>query len=213
MKNKNGFSIIETLITTVVLTTALISLYVLYNNMMVKEKRRVYYDDPMYIVRTNYLFNIFFTQIRDHSTTQEYPNNTVDLGDLLIKGSEHMKTRERQHIISFSCDNEIFANDPAACKNLFFKFQLYRIYISEYDMSYIHECKNSTTGKCMTYSLLSAQTKQYLKTLPYVPGAHGYYVIFEYYEDGDGNVCGNDNCMRQYASVKYGGENIVVHLK
>ena len=34
MENKKGFAIIETLITTVILTTALISLYVLFNNIM-----------------------------------------------------------------------------------------------------------------------------------------------------------------------------------
>ena len=65
MENKKGFAIIETLITTVILTTALISLYVLFNNIMIKEKRRVYYDDPIFVARSNYIFDALFKVLRE----------------------------------------------------------------------------------------------------------------------------------------------------
>ena len=126
MKNKKGFAIIETLITTVVLTTALVSLYVLFNNMMIKEKRRVYYDDPLYIVRANYVYDEFFKLLREKSSDPNnfYPDNVVFIGDLLTEGTEASGTKIKRHIISFSCDNEIFA-DKTECRNFFYKMNLY----------------------------------------------------------------------------------------
>ena len=59
MKNNKGFVFIETMVTIVILATALLSLYTLFNNMLIKEKRRVYYDDPTYIYRSYYLFEVF----------------------------------------------------------------------------------------------------------------------------------------------------------
>lgn len=213
MKNKKGFAIIETLITTVVLATALISLYVLFNNMMVKEKRRVYYDDPMYVVRANYLFELFFNILRDASTNPNYLDRTVNFENYLTVDPNNDGNKEKLYMVSFSCDNDVFA-DKEKCRNFFYKMQLYRIYVSRFDMSYIHTCdKNDTDEKCRTYNLLAEQTKLYFRSLPYVPGAEGYYIIFEFYENGDGNVCENKDCMREYASVKYGGSNTIINVK
>ncbi|MBR7042528.1 MAG: prepilin-type N-terminal cleavage/methylation domain-containing protein [Bacilli bacterium] len=214
MKNKKGFALIETLITTVVLATALISLYVLFNNMLVKEKRRVYYDDPVYVVRANYIFDLFFKLLKEASNNANnyYPDNFVDFSDLLVEGSESEGTRQTVYLTSFSCDNEIFA-DKEACKNFFYQMQLHKIYLSKFDTSYINTCDHSNSVKCITYNLLDNQTKLYMKSLPYVPGAEGYYIIFEFIDNGDGNVCANENCMRQYASIKYGGTNTIINLK
>ena len=212
MKNNKGFAIIETLITTVVLATALISLYVLFNNMMVKEKRRVYYDDPLFVVRSNYIFDLFFNLLKTSSTNPNYLDNIVVFDDLMDLDKDNEEGKEDAYLISFSCDNDIFEN-KADCQNFFYQFQLYKVYISKFDTSYTRICEDSNELKCITYNLLNSQTKLYIRSLPYVPGAKGYYVIFEFISNGDDNVCDNEDCMRQYASIKYGGDNTVIKLK
>ena len=217
MKSKKGFAIIETLITTVVLVTALISIYVLFNNMLVKQKRKLYYDDPIFVVRANYIFDVFFDMLKEASGVTTYPDNVLNFEDLLFTGSETEGSREKMYIVSFSCDNEIF-NDKTACRNFFYTMQLNRIYITGYDTTYMKTCENSTAYKCSTYNLLGTQTKQYMKSLPTITGPddtnkEGYYVIFEFINNGANNVCSNDKCMRQYASIKYGGNNTVINLK
>ena len=54
MKN-DGFVFVETIVAIVVLTTALLLLYTTFNNVLQKEKTRVYYDDVAYIYRSSYL--------------------------------------------------------------------------------------------------------------------------------------------------------------
>ena len=212
MESKKGFAIIETLVTTVVLTTALITVYILFNNIMIREKRRLYYDDPLYVSRANYIFDSFLNLIRQKSVNTNYPDRYITIADLLIEGTETTGTKRELNLVSFSCDNEIFA-DKTACKNFFYRFELNRIYVSKFDMSYIRTCNNSTSIDCITYNLLDSQTKMYFKTLPYVPGAVGYYIIFEFNDNGEGNVCANNDCMKQYVSIKYGGTNTIINLK
>ncbi len=53
--NNKGFAFIETIITVVVLSAALLTLYGSYNSIIKNEKKRLYYDDVAYIYRTNYI--------------------------------------------------------------------------------------------------------------------------------------------------------------
>lgn len=212
MKNKKGFAIIETLITTVVLATALISLYVLFNNIMVKEKRRVNYDDPIFIVRSNYIFDVFFKILRDKSTPASNPEYSLNFGDYLIIGSTDSGEEKRVYLTAFNCDSMIF-DDKTACRKFFNDMELKNIYISQFDTSYINICKNSNEYKCIIYNLLDEQAKRYIRTLPYVPGAEGFYIIFDFNDDGNGKVCNNNDCMRQFTSIKYGGSNTIINLK
>ena len=212
MKNKKGFAIIETLITTVILTTALISLYVLFNNIMIKEKRRVYYDDPVFIARSNYIFDAFFKILRDKSTPANNPGYSLNFGDYLILGTDDDGVEERVYLTSFNCDSMIF-DDKNACKKFFKEMALKNVYISQFNTSYINTCEHSSDYKCIVYNLLDQQAKLYIRSLPYVPGAEGFYIIFDFYDDGKGGLCTNSDCMRQFASIKYGGSNTVINLK
>lgn len=212
MKNKKGFAIIETLITTVVLATALISLYVLFNNMMVKEKRRVYYDDPIFIVRSNYIFDAFFQILRDKSTPSSNPEYSLNFGDYLVYGTPGDAKEEKVYLTSFNCTSQIF-DDKTGCNEFFKAMSLKNIYISQFDTSYINICEHSNEYKCIGYNLLDNQAKRYLKTLPYVPGAEGFYIIFDYNDSGNGEYCKTKDCMRQFASIKYGGTNTIINLK
>ena len=55
MKKKNGFAFIETIVTIVILSAALIYLYSSYSAIITEEERRVYYDDTAFIYYTNYV--------------------------------------------------------------------------------------------------------------------------------------------------------------
>ena len=55
MKKKNGFAFIETIVTIVILSAALIYLYSSYSAIITEEERRVYYDDTSFIYYTNYV--------------------------------------------------------------------------------------------------------------------------------------------------------------
>lgn len=216
MKNKKGFALIETMITIVVLATALISLYVLFNNMLIKEKRRMYYDDPIFVVRSDYILNMFLDALNAVNHASGYVDNHVDLGDLLNEGNVETSAVKKLYLRSFSCDNTLFKDNTAVsyaqCQNIYNDFELYRVYISRFDLSYIDTCENSNSDLCINYNMLNTQAKNYLRSLPYVPGGEGYYVIFEYYDNGSGEKCTNENCMHQFASFKYGGTNEMLNF-
>ena len=222
MKKKNGFVFVETMITVVILSAALLVIYSLFNNILIKEKRRSYFDDPIYIYRANYLTLIFENIINNVSTYKSDANDYVTFTDLLISGyttdpNTGNLTPTYNKFMVFTCNNDMFNDEgdtKAECQQFFRDNQIYQIYISQYDLSYIDNCsKNSGVGSdCTFYRGLNNQAKQYLKQLTYTPNAPGYYIIFEFNDDGNGGVCTNDNCMHQFASVKFGGSNKVYKL-
>ncbi len=214
MNKKNGFVFVETMITVVILATALLTLYSLFNNIMIREKRKAYYDDPLYVYRANYLSLVFENIIKKASTHTDYRDEFIKLDDLLVTYVGDNKVS--LNLKGFSCDNDIFYGDnntKATCQAFFRENQIYKIYITRYDLSYIDTCSKtkSTSTECLDYRSLSNQAKGYFKQLPYIPNTEGFYLVFEFYDNGDGGVCSNDNCMHQFASVKYGGTNAVVN--
>lgn len=220
MKKKNGFVFVETMITVVILSTALLVLYSLFSNVLLKEKRRAYYDDPLYLYRANYLTVMFENIIKSASTHEDDAGVYIDLSELLFDGTTE------QNLAVFTCNNDIFnqeADSEAECQQFFLDNQIYRIYISKYDLSYIDKCityinepsQNNTTlnNLCTSYRGLNNQAKQYFRQLPYVPGLTGvYYIVFEFYDNGNDGVCSNEKCMHQFASVKFGGNIKVINL-
>lgn len=214
MKKKNGFVFVETMVTVVILSTALLVVYSLFNNMLIKEHRKAYFDDPTYVYRTNYLTLIFEEIIKDASTTEANPGQYVNFSELLTTYENGTKQESKLKI--FTCNNDIFNKNPEAkanCQQFFIDNQIYRIYISNYDLSYIDECGMSggSGSECIYYNSLNKQARLYFKQLPYVRSAKGYYIIFEFYDNGKDGVCSNDKCMHQFGSVKYGGLTNVVN--
>ena len=63
MKNNKGFVFIETIITIVILTAALLYIYSNFTNILIKEKTRVHYDDVAYIYRTHFIKEYFYVVI------------------------------------------------------------------------------------------------------------------------------------------------------
>lgn len=228
MKNKNGFVFIETMVTVVILVTALLSLYTLFTNVLVREKRRIYYDDPIYTYRANYLSIIFEKVLRVNSSSVDDPSVYIKVSDLLTTYDDQGQKIE-YNLKGISCDNDLFLGTPkdggttqdnneaaakkAACVQFFSDNNIYRIYVSRYDLSYIKNCQGSqrNTSLCLDYNNLSSQAKGYFKQLHYIPDVDGYYIIFEFNESGNGTSCTKDNCMHQFASVKYGGINDITN--
>ena len=65
MKNKRGFVFVETIVTTVVLLSALLFIYGTYSSMIREEKKRLYFDDISYIYKTQIIASILEENI-DH---------------------------------------------------------------------------------------------------------------------------------------------------
>ena len=212
MKNKNGFVFIETMVTVVILVTALLSLYTLFTNVLVREKRRIYYDDPIYTYRANYLSIIFEKVLRVNSSSVDDPSVYIKVSDLLTTYDDQGQKIE-YNLKGISCDNDLFLGTPKDCQRFFYEQRLYRIYVSRYDLIYIKNCQGSqrNTSLCLDYNNLSSQAKGYFKQLHYIPDVDGYYIIFEFNESGNGTSCTKDNCMHQFASVKYGGINDITN--
>ncbi|MBO4601124.1 MAG: prepilin-type N-terminal cleavage/methylation domain-containing protein [Bacilli bacterium] len=217
MKKKNGFVFVETMVTIVILSTALLIIYSLFNNVIIKEKRKSYYDDPLYVYRANYLTLMFENIVNKASTTIDNPGEYLSFGDLLkiSQNGQAVIDGVNNNLRIFTCENDIFSTEDgskAECQQFFLDNQIYRIYISTYDLSYVDECARGTRNTCINYNSLYPQAKRYFKQLSYVPGVEGYYVIFEFYDNGKDGVCSSENCMHQFASVKFGGNNKVVNL-
>lgn len=214
MKNKNGFVFIETMITIVVLATALLATYTLFTSMLVQEKRKAYYDDPMYVYRANFLVEMLKDRFYYASDNPNDPNVHSGIESILTDNDASGNTFT-YYMRALSCDNDIF-NDAyysskKDCKHFFNSQGIYRIYISKYDLSYINSCTSSDV-RCFEYNVIGEQAKRYFRTLSYVPNGDGYYIIFEFNEDGKGNVCTNNSCQHEFAAIKYGGKNQVVNL-
>lgn len=219
MKKKNGFVFIETMITIVILAAALLTMYTLFTNMLVSEERRAYYDDPVYVYKANYLMEFLHDRFEYANTSRQALDPEIELIGLeymLTTYDDNDRTPISLYMKSLTCDNDIFNDEFYAastdCKKFFYEQKLYRIYISRADLSYIDTCENNNTPACFEYRALNPQARRYIRTLSYVPNSDGYYIIFEFNDDGNNNVCTNENCMHAFTAIKYGGTNQIVNL-
>ena len=222
MKNKNGFVFIETMITIVILAAALLTMYTLFNNMLSNEKDKVYYDDPMNVYKANYLVSFLidrFNYASEYRIDKEPDREYIGIEHMLITYPDNPTDSTspiRLNLKTISCDNDIFQDlmysSKKDCQRFFYEQRLYRVYLSKSDLSYMSYCDSNNTQECFEYRSLSKNTKKYMKSLPYVPGSDGYYIIFEFNDDGQGNVCLNDYCHHQFAAVRYGGTNQIINL-
>ena len=57
--NNKGFVFVETIITTVILLTTLLLVYKTYSDIIIKEQKRLYYDDVAYIYKTIAIRDVF----------------------------------------------------------------------------------------------------------------------------------------------------------
>lgn len=169
MKKKNkGFVFIETIITVVVLSTSLLYLYSSYSNIITREETRLYYDDPAYIYRTNYVRK-FLEQYTNLEEIKSYAFNNsyvITIGT----GFDNMFTSE-----------QIANNMASSMENMINNFRINQMLIVDSYM--LDEClgTNDDSTKCkVSTSNLSYNLNNYIKTLNELD--YNYYLIVEYSE-------------------------------
>lgn len=194
MKKKNrGFVFIETIITVVVLSTSLLYLYSSYSNIINREETRLYYDDPAYIYRTNYVRKFIeeYTDIAGIKTFAFADSYLVTVGS----GFDGMFTSE-----------QIANNMMLSMETMINNFHINRMVIIDSDM--FDDCwgTSSDTDKCkVSMSNLSYNMQNYLRTLNEMD--YSYYLVVEYSEyidDGQVKRCipgMNVGCSLYYVSL------------
>ncbi len=188
MKGKKGFIFIETLVVVAVLTLSLLYTYATYNTAVIKEKTRLRYDDAAFMYRTYYIAKYF------HDFRLDMVANNLDA------------SKTSKWITGFNCSNEsIFVNaevEKSFCESLLSNFHVNNIYLTFNDLSFVQDCTDQKTGKCVLLQQVRDDAANYLKTIggKNIPG---YRIIVEYKESKEGNTCSN-NCVYYYSSLNVG---------
>lgn len=171
MRNKKGFVFIETIVTIVVLAVSLLYVYSSFNNILIKEKTRVHYDDVAYIYRTYYIKNFFAK---------------YELNDALKLLSED------NPMIIVGCDyGGVFGEQDNAkylCEELVRDLGISSIVVAINDLSYVKECdldEKNPSYKCSYLNNISSEKVTYLETLGDLTDpdkSNKYVMIIEYAE-------------------------------
>ena len=162
MKKKNGFAFIETIVTIVILSAALIYLYSSYSAIITEEERRVYYDDTAFIYYTNYVRK-FLEEYADLNT---------------IKSNAFKET----YITTIGAEYEgLFESNKSMMKESLEKIvQSFKInQIILVDSKMFDECFSNTEDKCdRSLENLGYNLKTYINTIN--DTSYEYYLVVEY---------------------------------
>lgn len=158
--NKKGFAFIETIVTVVILSAALLYLYSSYNAIMTEEETRIYYDDPAYIYYTNYVRKFL----------EEYANIN-DVKNFAFNNS---------YIITIGTGYEGLFNDASKKESLEKIVESYKInQIILLDTKMFNECFSNNSDKCKkSTENLGYQFQTYINTIN--DTSYDYYLIVEY---------------------------------
>ena len=168
MCNKKGFVFIETIVTIVVLAVSLLYVYSGFNNILIKEKTRVHYDDVAYIYRTYYVKN-FFARYELNSVLKNLSANNP----MIVIGCEY---------------GGIFGDDATGksiCESLVNNLYITRISVALSDLSYVQECnfdESVISNQCAYLKNFSAEELAYLETIGELEEKNRYIMIVEYTE-------------------------------
>lgn len=227
LKNKKGFTIIETIVVAVMLTTSLLMIYSSYSSSIINERIRLYYDDVAYIYKAN---NI-----------KEYLLRTADL-DVFVK-YELEPTDDNEHgrmLVDISVGNPNLFQDDSFSDGLTMiedNYNLVEFILLKPDYNIISKCSMSSNdfsdeksrAYCSQFLGLSSGLRNYIKSLgsdikissalsePYflddykVPPASGetnygeYMLIYVFGEDNQGNYCEIlGSCKNKYVYLRSG---------
>lgn len=142
---KNGFAFIETIITIVVLSSSLLYLYHTYSAILTEEEKRLYYDDPAFIYKANYVRKFL----------EEY-------GDLeLVKNTAFNNT----YIVTIGSGYErLFNNEMGeSFENIVSTFKIHRILLI--DSSFYSDCINDSVKCDNSYDNVGYNLKSYINTI------------------------------------------------
>ena len=186
MVKKNGFVFVETILSIIILTTALIVLYTSFNKILQAEKTRIYYDDVNYIYRTMYIKN--------------YLNNKVNLAAVINEVTNNENIYQIGTETSFLFSDEFGMDDE---ENIEFYNTLRNdfevnslLLIKRSLLSGLKGCTDDTyTTLCTDFMSKSMGMKAYIKTLS-IDSKYDFILAAEY------KSCSNeDNCRYYYSWV------------
>lgn len=197
---RNGFTFIETIVTIVVLSTALLLLYNSYSSIITNEERRLYYDDPAYLYKTYFVkqFLIAHTNI-----------DTIRTNDFIAND---------KYVLTIGHGYPNMCEDSAYCtslQNIYNNLFINQILLVDSSLFFNCDFTDSDSVKCKNSlnNNLSTGMRNYLKSLNSID--YDYYLVIEYSsaiitEVEDGNTISraceqgygmDDNCKTFYAAV------------
>ncbi|MBE6140528.1 MAG: hypothetical protein E7172_03210 [Firmicutes bacterium] len=169
--NKKGFVFIETIITVVVLSAALILVYNSYSSAIFDEKERLYYDDTAYIYKTHFLreflkSNTNMTVFKEYVLTNSFIITIGPEFDMMFTDAQKAN------------------NMKTVLENIYRDFNIYQMAIvngSEFENCIIND-NTSDDAKCM----VSPSLEKYIRSLNFE--SNQYYLIVEYTIDKSGDL-------------------------
>ncbi len=143
---RKGFVLIEAMVVLAFLATTLLSIYTSFNNVLDRTKKRLYYDDPIYLYRTYYLLNFLERNGLPQYINAKFINTSGtndDLPDVLEFGCYSNYNEETG---GTGTVNTISATSPLFCDQLRSKFEIEHIYIMHYDVNNVVGCALDMTN-------------------------------------------------------------------
>ena len=173
MKKERGFVLVETIVVITIMSATLLSILTNFNSILVNEKRRMYYDDPAYLYRTNYILEMMM----DNSIV-DYLDEKLDDN---ISGNKNL-------LITVGCHNtEVFnpeLEDGEFCQKIVSNGSLdvEGIYFTYMDTNALTECKGDNCELHDNLKGLSRNMVNYLKSLSVVDESikDDYMIVIEY---------------------------------
>lgn len=186
-KNKKGFVFVETIVVVAVLTVSLLMVYSTYSAVMIKEKKRIRYNDSVYLYRTYYLSKFF----------KNFRLDTVASG---LRQTGNIRV-----ITEFGCTDSIFINEAdnkGFCNSMLDSLHVSNLYLTYNDISFLQDCRD-TRGRCEALVQVRPAAAEYLKTIG-GKGNAGYRIVVEFSENKDGSRCVGDTCQYYYTTLSLG---------
>lgn len=160
--NKSGFAFIEIIITVVVLCTSLLLIYSTYSAILSDENTRLYYDDPAFIYKTNYVKKYLeeYSEIETLKETSFTNNYILGLGTGLetIFNSEDSEEKKQ--------NLELIING----------FRINQMFLVKSEL--FDECLQDTEECKKSISNLNYDMQKYINTLS--DTSYDYYLVIEY---------------------------------
>ena len=138
--NNKGFVFIETIITTVILLTALLVLYKSFSGVIINEKKRIYYDDASFIYKTIAIRDVLKKSYIDKKTFDKAYDKNYNCGTSSGVGGSACKW-----IYFFNIGSPIYYDNTnmETIRDFLNFYQL--AYIKIEHLSLIKQCLNGTT--------------------------------------------------------------------
>lgn len=152
-KNKKGFVLAETIFVIGVLTVSLVMIYFAFSTVINNQKKRYYFNNPIYLYRTYYILNFLNDLgIKPYLDTQ-ITNGTRIYGGICYDVTFFAdRTEEKKLCETMLGDGALF-------------FDSANVYFTAYNLSDALECIDSPEiNPCLSWPPLSTNFKSFIRT-------------------------------------------------